>query len=114
MSCETACPSSVQRRRASDRQAVAESPSDSTSPPHMTLLQQGLDVLVQIALAHLLCGVVVANDRPAIPLLQGLECLLSAYPLPCQQAYEVSQEELDVLAREASRGLVVPLVFRLI
>lgn len=31
----------------------------------MTLLQQGLDVLVQIALAHLLCGVVVANDRPA-------------------------------------------------
>src|SRR5690606_12474787 len=85
-------------------------PSYSTPPPNMTLLQQVLDVLVQIALTHILRGVVISDDRPAFPLSQTIKGLLSAHSLPCQQAYEVSQEELDVLAREAPRGFVVTLV----
>src|SRR5690606_26090399 len=89
-------------------------PSYSTPPPNMTLLQQVLDVLVQIALAHVLGGVVVTNDRPAFPLPQPVKSLLSAHSLPCQQAYEVSQEQLNVLSREAPRGFVVALVFRFI
>lgn len=77
----------------------------------MPLLQQVLDVLVQVALAHILRGVMVANHRPALPFAQPVEGLFSAHSLPCQQAYEVSQEQLNVLATEAAAGLVVPLVF---
>ena len=80
----------------------------------MTFLQQILDVLIEIVLGHFLGGVVIADDRPAVPLLQGLKRLFCAHLFPCQQAYEVSQEQLHVLAGEATRGLVVAFVFGVI
>src|SRR5690606_7547566 len=88
----------------------ARLPSDRPTPSNMPFLQQALDVLVQIPLAHVLGGVVITNDRPTFPIFQSIKCGFSAHSLPCQQAYEVSQEELGVLARKAPRGLVVPLV----
>jgi len=68
-------------------------------------------VLVDVVLAHVLGGVVVANDRPAFPLFEPAKRLFCTHPFPCQQADEVTQEQFDVLAGEAARRLVVALVF---
>ena len=64
--------------------------------------------------AHILSRVVIADNRPAFPFPQTVKRFSRAHSLPCQQANEVSQEELNVLAREAGSRLVVTLVGRVI
>src|SRR5690606_31591399 len=94
--------------------AVARAPSDSTPPANMTFLEQIPNMLVDIPFSHVLGGVVIAYHGPAFPFLQSFKCFPGAHSLPCKQAYEVSQEQLDVLPREAPRSFVVALVFGVI
>src|SRR5690606_18893554 len=59
-------------------------------------------------------GIVVADHRPALPILELVKSPSSAHSLPCQQAYEVSQEQFHVLAGEAPRRFVAAPVFSVI
>ena len=76
----------------------------------MPLFKQALDVLEQVVFGHIFGGIVVANDRPAFPLFEPVKRLFCTHPFPCQQADEVTQEQLYILAREAPRGFVIALV----
>ena len=58
----------------------------------MPLLKDAFDVLIQPVFIHAFGGIVVTDHRPALPILEPVESLSSAHSLPCQQAYEVSQE----------------------
>src|SRR5690606_37859296 len=98
------------RRSQPSRSFRLSEPSYRPAPPHMTLFEQVADMPVEIQLGHVLSSVVISDDGPALPLLEALKALFCPYPLPGQQTDEVAQEQLDVLAGEASGGLVVALV----
>ena len=51
-----------------------------------------LDVYKRQVFVHAFGGIVVADHRPALPILEPVKCSPSAHSLPCQQADEVSQE----------------------
>ncbi|WP_219816606.1 hypothetical protein, partial [Arthrobacter sp. Y81] len=68
-------------------------------------------MLVEVSLAHVLGGVVVADHWPAFPLLQSIKCGLSAHSLPSQLPTNVPRDRSTFLAWEARGALEDPLCF---
>lgn len=70
-----------------------------------------LDVLLQLAASPTLGQIVVFDDVPELQSVGGLNRLFCGDALPCDQADELAQEHLAVLAGEAHGRLVVAAVF---
>lgn len=70
-----------------------------------------LDVLLQLAASPTLGQIVVFDDVPELQSVGGLNRLFCGDALPCDQADELAQEHLAVLAGESHGRLVVAAVF---